>query len=226
VSGEPAGRVPPPGRSEPPDPGILDISPAIGPGGAVWPGDSPLAWQWVSRRDRGDVVNLGRLALSPHTGAHVDAPLHLEDGGPDAAALPLEVFWGPARVVDWAAGAPLDAAALARLPWGGVRRVLFRTRAAGEPLAYRAGYPAFTPQGAALLAARGVRLVGVDTPSVDPFESPDLPAHRALLGAGVAILECLELAAAEPGDYELVALPLRLVGADATPVRAALRRRG
>jgi arylformamidase len=213
--------------SRPPRPAsrILDISPVIGPGVAVWPGDSPLVWEWVSQRARGESVNLGRVTLSPHTGAHVDAPRHLEDGAPDAAALPLESFWGPARVVGWAAGVPLDRAALEALPWDGVRRALFRTRQPGRPLAYAAGYPAFTPEGAAFLAARGVQLVGVDTPSVDPFESPDLPAHRAFLAAGVAVLECLELAAAAPGDYELVALPLRIAGADATPVRAALRSR-
>ena len=202
---------------------ILDISPVIGPGVGVWPGDTPLTWEWAGRRSRGDVANVGRLGLSPHTGAHVDAPLHLADDGADAAALPLEVFWGPARVVEWPGGRAIDAAALAGRRWEGVVRALFRTRGAGEPLAYRAGYPALTPDGAAYLAGRGVRLVGVDTPSVDPFESPDLPAHRALLGAGVAILECLELGAVSPGDYEMVALPLRLAGADATPVRAALR---
>lgn len=204
---------------------IIDISPAIGPGAEVWPGDAPLVWESVASRAGGDVVNLGRLSLSPHTGAHVDAPLHLEDGAPDAAALPLQVFWGPARVVDWPPGTRLDAAALGRLAWGGVERALFRTRRAGETLSYATGYAAFTPDGAAYLAARGLRLVGVDTPSVDPFDSPDLPAHRAFLAARMAVLECLELAEAPAGDYELAALPLKLVGADASPVRAVLRAR-
>jgi arylformamidase len=117
----------------------------------------------------------------------------------------------------------MDRAALAALDWAGVQRALFRTRRDGEPLTYGPVFPAFTPDGAAFLCAQGVRLVGVDVPSVDPYDSPDLAAHHVLARAGVAILECLELGAVTAGDYELAALPLRLAGAEASPVRAALR---
>jgi arylformamidase len=204
---------------------VIDISPRVGAGVRVWQGDSAFSWEWTAARARGDAVNLGRMGLSPHTGAHADAPRHVDDAGADIASLPLEVFWGPARVVDWTRRGTMDRRALAALEWAGVQRVLFRTRRDGEPLTYGPVFPALTADGAAFLCERGLRLVGVDVPSVDPYDSADLAAHHVLADAGIAILECLELGAVAAGDYELAALPLRIEGAEASPVRAALRAR-
>ncbi len=206
-------------------PRLIDISPRIGPGVPVWPGDTPPAWEWTAALERGDPMNLGKLTLSPHTGTHVDAPLHLVAGGEDVASLPVEIFWGRARVVSWIGRSALDRGSLEGLDWQGVERVLFRTRRAEEPLRYRPGYVVLQPAAARFLCEQGVTLVGVDTPSVDPFDSTDLPAHRVLARARVAILECLELGEVAAGDYELAALPLKLAGADASPVRAVLRAR-
>lgn len=202
---------------------ILDITPPLSPDTPVWPGDTPYAIEWTARRLRGDSCNVSRLVLSPHCGAHADAPLHLEDGEADAASLPLEAYWGPARVIDWRRRQSLDLDRLRRLPWRGVERVLFRTLpAAGESPAHRP-YAAFTRQGAEFLSGTGVRLVGTDAPSLDPAQDAELSAHRVFARAGVAVLENLALAGVPPGDYELVALPLRFVSAEASPVRAALR---
>ena len=212
---------------------VIDISPPVGPGAVVWPGDTPFALEVTWSPDHGDAVTVSRMSLSPHTGAHADAPLHVGAGPADAAALDLAAYWGPCLVVDWRAE-------IARSPRGaiergalearaadleGAERVLFRTLDA--PLAvFPKTFPHFTPEAAAWLAARaprGLRLVGIDTFSVDHPESKDLAAHRALFSGGLAVLEELDLSGAAPGSYELVALPLKLTGGDASPVRAALR---
>jgi arylformamidase len=177
--------------------------------------------------------------MSPHTGAHADAPLHVGAGPGDAAGLDLDAFWGPCVVLDWRAeiarskkGAiEADALAARGAEWRGEVRVLFRTLEA--PLAeFPAAFPHFTPGAAELLAshaatgaaAHGVlRLVGLDTFSIDRPDSKDLAAHRALFGGGLVVLEELQLGHVPPGRYELVALPLKWTGADASPVRAALR---
>jgi arylformamidase len=211
---------------------IVDISPRLGPDAVVWPGDTPFALEVAWSPAHGDSVTVSKLTLSPHTGAHADAPLHVGAGPGDAASQPLDAYWGRCRVVDWRAevarsprGA-IEASDLAAraADLAGAERVLFRTleRALTD---FPATFPHFTPEAAAWLAARpGLRLVGIDTFSVDEPSSTELAAHRALFGGGLAILEGLELAEIAPGDWELCALPLRLEGADASPVRAALRR--
>ena len=191
---------------------IFDISPRLRPGRPAWPGDAPTTLHWTNRIADGDRANVGALSCSTHAGAHVDAPLHVVAEAGDVNSLPLEVFWGPARVFETGAGA-VGATALSALDWQGVERALFRT--GGE------GY--LTEEAAAFLIERRVKLVGIDTLSVDPEGHPDMPVHRAFARAGIAILECLRLDHAAAGDYELVALPLAIEGADASPVRAALR---
>jgi arylformamidase len=218
---------------------VIDISPVVGMGAIVWPGDTPfdLAVTWSP--EHGDAVTVSRVTMSPHTGAHADAPLHVGAGPNDAAGLDLDAFWGPCVVLDWRAeiarskqGAiEADALAARGKEWQGETRVLFRTLE--RPLAeFPATFPHFTRGAAEFLAAYGaaapatkgaLRLVGLDTFSVDPPDSKDLAAHRALFGGGLVVLEELSLAHVAPGRYELVALPLRWSGADASPVRAALR---
>lgn len=213
---------------------ILDISPLIGRGAVVWPGDTPFALEVAWSPEHGDSVTVSKLTLSPHTGAHADAPLHVGAGPGDAAGLPLAAFWGPCVVLDWRpdiARSPRGAIEMSALEaraaeFEDVERVLFRTL--DRPLdRFPETFPHFSPEAAAWLAARaGARLllVGIDTFSIDAPSSKDLAAHRALFGGGLVVLEELELSQVTPGRYELVALPLRIQGGDASPVRAALRR--
>ena len=208
---------------------ILDISPRIGVGAPVFPGDTPLAIDLAFDPATGDSVTVCRVTMSPHTGAHADAPIHVGAGPEDAAGLPLNAFWGPCAVVAVrgveAIGATEVARALAEAAGFGapIERLLVRTQDAPYTV-FPERFPHFTAEGAAALARHpGLRLVGIDTFSVDAVDSKDLPAHRTLFEEGIALLEGLDLSAAASGRYELVALPLRLAGADASPVRAALR---
>lgn len=207
---------------------IHDISRPVAKGMPVWPGDTAYDFSLVAKISEGSSVNVGRVEMSVHTGAHADAPLHFEDGAPDIASVPLETYVGPCVVADvrpsgrgiMPADLPGDLEAqLAEAP-----RLLLRTYA-NRPAEFDEGMSHATPELAAWLGARGVVLLGVDTDSMDAFESKELLAHRALLAEGVAILEGIDLSDVEPGSYELVALPLRLVGADGSPVRAVLIER-
>lgn len=188
---------------------MIDISRRIEPGMVIYPGDPPLAMELALSRDRGDVANVTRLALGTHTGTHVDAPAHFLDGGAGVEALPLAALIGPASVVD--AGAPigaLDAAALGALGLPeGTERVLLK----------RAPDGGLAGDAARLLVTRGIRLVGVDCLTIGDEE-----AHRALLEAGVVIVEGLDLTLAAPGPWRLVCLPLLIPGADGAPARAVL----
>jgi arylformamidase len=209
---------------------VIDISPRIGVGAPVFPGDTPLAIDVTFDPAAGDAVTVGRLTMSAHTGAHADAPMHVGAGTGDAASLTLDAFWGPCTVVAIAGTLVIDAAVVERAlaaagaMGGACERLLVRTQDAPFTT-FPERFPHFTADAAALLAAQaGLRLVGIDTFSVDAVDSKDLPAHRALFAAGLVVLEGLDLSRVEPGRYDLVALPLALVGADASPVRAALRR--
>lgn len=205
--------------------GWIDLSRPAAPGVPVWPGDTPwsLAWGWSMAE--GASVNVGRLGGSTHTGSHADAPLHVDPDGAPVDALDPAAFLGPADVLDLAGepGAPIGADELEAAAPPDAERLLLATGcdwSGGFPERFRA----LSPDAAAWCAERGLRLLGTDAPSVDPFDSKTLDAHHALIGGGVAILESLDLAAADSGRYELVALPLLLTGADASPVRAVARR--
>ena len=151
--------------------------------------------------------------MSSHLGTHADAPAHVLAGAPSAGALPLEPFLGPARVVDLPGRGEIGPDALPRRAIG-ARRILFRT----------GGRAFLAPLAAVRLAERGAILVGTDAVSLDPEDAEDLPVHRALLSRGICLLEGLDLSQVEPGDYSLIALPLRLTHLDAAPVRAVLIR--
>lgn len=206
----------------------FDISPPVHHSTAVFPGDTPFSLEWTMHRDRGDSCSVSAMTLSPHVGAHVDAPYHVLHEGDSAGAarrigdLGLEPFIGPCRVVSSENSQPITREIVNSWPLDGVTRVLVRTRDHVDPTVFPRDGAFFTQDGAAALAGRLV-LVGLDTASVDHWESRDLPAHRALFAGGIAILEGVDLSAVDPGDYELIALPLRLVDADASPVRAVLR---
>ncbi|MDY0003088.1 MAG: cyclase family protein, partial [Polyangia bacterium] len=164
------------------------------------------------------------LLTSLHAGSLLDAPAHLFPGGPGVDLVPLEACLGVALVMDCHEAAVIEAETLEPLVPAGTRRVLFKTRAGARPDdGWLETWPAPTPKAATLLLERGVTLVGLDSPSIDLFESKDLPVHRLLLAAGVVILENLDLGNVEEGTWELIALPLKLEGMDGSPVRAVLR---
>ncbi len=202
---------------------IYDITPPVSGRLAVWPGDTPVRREVLCDLDRGDPITLSTLHATVHLGAHADAPSHYGRGAPAIDARPLDLYLGPAQVlrVGVARGA-LVTPDLVPLPLR-AGRLLLATGTFPDPHAFNEDFAALSPDLLAHLARNGVRLVGVDTPSVDPFPSKDLPAHHAALAADLAILEGLVLADVPEGVYELIALPLRLVGFDASPVRAVLR---
>jgi arylformamidase len=206
-------------------PRLWDISPALHPGTPVYPGDTPLRLHWTSTLGPGCAVNVGALTLSTHLGAHADAPLHYDPQGAAVGALALEPFLGLCRVVHARGNAALvQVADLAHalgdpLP----PRLLVRTRVHPAPAHWDANFRALAPALLQHLADRGLLLVGVDTPSVDPADSTDLPSHQVLRQRDLRVLENLVLDAVPEGDYELIALPLKLSTADASPVRAVLR---
>jgi len=204
---------------------IIDISRPLAGDLAVWPGDPPFVIRPLASRSAGAAVNLSALALSAHTGAHVDAPHHFADAAAAIADLDLALFWGPAQVVTAPRGAgPLTPADFGQVDLRRAPRLLVRSPAgAADPTAFPAAYPFPTAELADYLGRLGICLYGTDAPSVDPPESTDLAGHRALYRNGIAILEWLDLSRAADGLYELVALPLKIVGGDGSPVRAALR---
>jgi arylformamidase len=204
---------------------LYDVSVAVRVGTPEWPGDAPFGCGWTTRIADGASVNLSSISGSPHVGTHADAPLHVHDGWRASDALPLAAFLGEALVLDvsGAGAGPLSLAAEdARLD--GVERLLLRTGRTIATGAFPDDWPVLATATAAALARRGVRLVGVDAPSVDQRESKSLDVHRALFGGGAYVLENLDLREVREGRYELIALPQRLVGLDAAPVRAILRR--
>ena len=202
---------------------FLDISRPIHTGMPNWPGDTPADFSFVATKAQGSSVNVGKLTMSPHNGTHADAPFHYDDTGARIDAVPPETYVGPARVVDVRGHATITIAHLAAHDFAGTPRVLFKTDAWTNPTIFPTDWPLLASDVPAWLAARGVILCGFDVPSVDSLKSKDLPIHHALRRANIVILESLDLRAVAPGVYELIALPLRLVGGDGSPVRAVLR---
>lgn len=203
---------------------IHDISPPVSPRSAVWPGDTAVTRELLSQLAHGESVTLSTLHATVHVGAHADAPSHIVDGTPSIDVRPLHPYIGPCVVVH-ADVAPGELLGVDAVPTTTAKRVLFRTGTQPDPDRFDPGFAALDASLVHQLADRGVVLVGIDTPSVDPFDSKDLPAHRACVTRDVAILEGLVLDDVAPGRYELIALPLRLEGFDASPVRAILRDR-
>jgi len=205
-------------------PRLWDISPPVQPGAPVFPGDTPYAQQWAATISPGCPVNVSTLTLSPHVGAHADAPLHYDPHGVAVGALDLEPYLGRCRVVHAIARGPLVtwqhiAHAMHDLP----PRVLVRTYERAPVDHWDPLLAAFAPETLERLADAGVRLVGIDTASIDPADSKTLDSHQVIRRRGVRVLENLVLDAVPEGDYELIALPLKLMAADASPVRAVLR---
>lgn len=205
-------------------PRLWDISPPVDAGAPVFPGDTPYRQQWAATIAPGCPVNVSTLTLSPHVGAHADAPLHYDPQGAPAGALDLDAYLGPCRVIHAIARGPLVtwehiAHAVRGLPG----RVLVRTYERAPVDHWDPGLAAFAPDTIERLADAGVRLVGIDTASIDPAASKTLDSHQVIRRRGLRVLENLVLDEVPEGDYELIALPLKLMDADASPVRAVLR---
>jgi len=200
---------------------LIDVSVPIRPGMVVWPGDPEVRLELAGAIADGAEANVTRLALSAHAGTHVDAPVHFLEGASGTDKLPLEALVGPCVVVDaTAARGDLGPEALDGVS-GGVERVLFKTR--NSELWAREGFVEDAVElgeaAAREVVRREIRLVGIDYLSIGGAE-----VHRTLLRAGTVPLESLDLRGVEPGEYRLVCLPLRLVGADGAPARAILVR--
>lgn len=201
-----------------------DISILVRRGTPEWPGDTPYDCRFTWEMSRGATVNVSTTSGSPHVGTHADAPLHVRDGAEASHQLPLDAFMGPAWVAD-VRGRVGDLAidTLALPPEGRIERLLLRTGACIAGGAFPAAWPSLSAGAITALQARGLRLLGVDCPSVDDRESKDLRNHHQLFGGGTYVLENLDLGAIDAGRWDLLALPLRLAGLDAAPVRALLR---
>lgn len=205
-------------------PRLWDISPPVREGAPVFPGDTPYQQRWAASIAPGCPVNVSTLTLSPHVGAHADAPLHYDPDGQPVGTLDLDPYLGPCRVVHAIARGPLVtwehiAHAVHALP----PRVLVRTYQRAPVDRWDPQLAAFAPETIERLADAGLRLVGIDTASIDPADSKTLDSHQVIRRRGLRVLENLVLDEVPEGDYELIALPLKLVTADASPVRAVLR---
>jgi arylformamidase len=204
---------------------LIDISPPVRVGMAVFPGDAAFQVAQTFAIGPNCPVNVAAISMSTHCGAHADAPLHYDAKGAGIDALDLGDFIGPARVIDARGQGPLCGfEEIAAVLDGAPTRLLFRLMDRIDPMLWPSGFRTLAPETVERLAGRGTRLIGVDVPSVDPETSKDLPSHMACHRHDIRIVENLVLADVEPGDYELIALPLKLAGLDAAPVRAVLRR--
>jgi arylformamidase len=206
----------------------IDVSVPLASGMVHWPGDPEVSISRISSMESGDACNVSTISMSAHTGTHMDAPLHFLANGAGLDRLPLEAVIGPARVIAIHDPRSVTAAELARhrIRWG--ERVLFRTH--GAAARWKTGtfdeeYVFVSLDAARFLAARGVRVVGVDYLSVGGFREDSAETHRTLLGAGIWVVEGLDLGRVAPGRYDMVCLPLRIAGGDGAPARVALRRR-
>ncbi len=202
---------------------IYDISPPLTPRTAVFPGDTPLSRQVLLDMKRGDNLTLSTLNATVHLGAHADGANHYGTNAKPIDEMPLEHYLGTCEVIECSATnrdriehgdllSPVDC-----------NRILFKTGSWPDDEAFNTDYKGLAVSLVEHCASRGVITIGVDTPSVDCADSKDLPAHKAILKHDIAILEGLDLSQVPPGSYELIALPLKLVGFDASPVRAILR---
>lgn len=207
--------------------GWIDVSVPVRDGMVHWPSDPPVRIGLSMSIAGGDAANITEVAMSAHTGTHMDAPRHFIDDAAGIDALPLEATVGPARVIEIGDPQVVTAAELDRHGLDGAERLLLRTRNSEHRWweeDFDDGFVHIEPEAAELIAGAGIRAVGVDYLSVGGMES-GVQTHLALLGAGVWIVEGLDLSGIEAGEYELLCLPLRLVGADGAPARALLRKR-
>lgn len=204
--------------------GWIDISQRLEEGIPVWPGDTPFSYRLTWSKEESGSVNVGQITMSTHTGTHIDAPFHFDEEGKRVIDLDLDLYIGRARVLCLPHPKQIGIEELQSEKLEGVTRLLIRTDTWSDRSTFPGSIPPVAPDVAPFLAEKGIRLLGLDLPSVDPLDSKELPAHHALARHGIHILEGAVLDGVEPGDYQLVALPLPLTQADGSPVRAVLKR--
>ena len=204
---------------------LRDISITLASGTPEWPGDTPYTCGWTATLSQGSSVNVSSYTTSPHIGTHADAPLHVRDGWQGSHELPLEAFYGRATVVDVGSTEheieieTIDAA----VGDSTVERILLKTGSTVATGAFPESWPTLSEACARELLGRGLRLIGVDAPSVDERHSKSLPVHKMIFAGNACIIENLDLRRIQAGPYELIAFPLKIMSLDAAPVRAILR---
>lgn len=203
---------------------LIDISPVVSESSPVWPGDTPVSRNWLTRIQNGSNIDLSTLTTTVHVGAHADAPSHYLAGAASIDQVPLHPYIGRCAVIDATGARLIDSSHCEAALREAHVRLLFKTRKHREGKEFETDFAAFSPAAVELMGKSGVILAGIDTNSVDPFDSKDLPAHKMFGRFDIRNLEGLDLLDVTPGEYELIALPLKLAGFDASPVRAVLRR--
>ena len=209
---------------------LHDVSVLISDKLPIWPGDPGISVKLTSSLARGDNANVTVIDMGAHTGTHIDAPFHFEPDGKTIDQLPIEILIGPCRVIEMLdVKESIGPSVLEKLDLGGAVRILFKTRNSrwweyGEK-EFQKKFVHLSEEGARYLVEQGVKLVGIDYLSVERFKSPDHATHHLLLRNQVVIIEGLNLSGVAMGEYELIALPLKLKGADGSPARVVLRER-
>jgi arylformamidase len=204
---------------------LYDATLPLREGMVTFPGDPPFRMEPFFERSKGDPFDLARLSMGTHIGTHVDPPAHYLDGGATVDRIPLDTLVGPGVVLDMRGKPWVDRKALENSPLDDHPRVLLKTDNGPWLLEgdFREDYVHLTEDGASLLVERGVKLVGIDYLSIERYMSPGAPVHRALLGAGVLVVEGVHLVEVPPGPCEVFCLPLRIAGGDGAPARMLVR---
>ncbi|MDN4526790.1 arylformamidase [Fictibacillus fluitans] len=203
---------------------LIDVSMPLSSTIPIWPGDTLFAYELTWTKEESGSVNVGQVTMSTHTGTHIDAPFHFDSNGERVLELDLDLYAGTALVVDVSGRECIRPDDLKDVSLEGIQRVLLKTGSWKDRSVFPSIITCLHESLAAYLFENGVRLIGVDVPSVDPLDSKELSAHHALHSKGIHILEGLVLDDIEPGKYHLMALPLPLKEADGSPVRAVLSR--
>jgi len=206
---------------------IIDVTVPLSADVPTFPGDPRFQMEFSHRIADGQPYNVAKVTMGAHSGTHVDAPYHFLAEGATVEALPLEILMGKVLVVQVAGRECIDVRDVQALDLTDEIRIFFRTRMSGQLKSpeFQEDFVYLTPAAAAHLVQAGIKLVGIDYLSVEKFQSRDFGAHHALLRAGVIIVEGLDLSEADPGEYDMACLPLRIVGADGSPARVVLRKR-
>ncbi|WP_299089066.1 arylformamidase [uncultured Metabacillus sp.] len=202
----------------------IDISQPLDEKVPVWPGDTPFSNKLITNIEESGSVNVGQINMSTHTGTHIDAPFHFDNEGKKVIDLDVNIYIGKAKVIHLPNISCIGVKELSSLDLNGVVRLLIRTDAWKDRQKFPQTIPYIQPELSKYLSEVGIRLLGLDLPSVDPLDSKELSAHHQLAAHGIHILEGLVLANVLPGDYEMAALPLPLVEGDGSPVRAVLKK--
>src|SRR5215204_1089757 len=203
---------------------LIDVSVPLDAALPTYPSNTPFSLEPMKRMARGESSNVSTLHMSAHGGTHVDAPRHFFDDRPGAEALPLEMLIGRTRVVEVGSRSSISAGDLSAIDLSEDVRLLIKTQNSRlwGSAQFHSDYVGISESGARHLVDRGIKVVGVDYLSVEQFRAPGAPAHHVLLGAGTIVIEGLNLAGVDPGIYEMICLPLRIVGADSAPARVVL----